>query len=232
MLLELNNVSKKYKSNFALKEVTFGLEQGKVLGLLGPNGSGKTTMMKLIQGYLKPNKGTIKIDGKKPSAKTKAMVSYLPDTFFIPDYFTIDEAMETYEDFFKDFNREKAIDLLYFMNLKPEMKVSTLSKGMTEKLHLALILSRDAKLYILDEPISGVDLVTRDKILGAIVNNISEGSSMIISTHLVDEIEGVIDEVAFINEGQIILSGEADALREQKGKQIADIYRDLFKEEA
>lgn len=228
MLVEMNNVSKKYKSKLALRNIDFSLEEGRVVGLLGPNGSGKTTMIKLLEGFLKPSQGEIKIAGEPVGKKTKAMVSYLPDSYFIPDDYKVSEALDLFEDFFADFNRAKAKELLSFMKLEEDMKVGTMSKGMKEKLHLTLILSRDAKLYIIDEPISGVDLVTRDQILEAILSNIDEDKSMIITTHLVSDMERIFDDVAFLSDGELILYGNAEDLRMKKNMQITDIYREIF----
>ncbi len=228
MLVEMNNVSKKYKSKLALRNIDFSLEEGRVVGLLGPNGSGKTTMIKLLEGFLKPSQGEIKIAGEPVGKKTKAMVSYLPDSYFIPDDYKVSEALDLFEDFFADFNRAKAKELLSFMKLEEDMKVGTMSKGMKEKLHLTLILSRDAKLYIIDEPISGVDLVTRDQILEAILSNIDEDKSMIITTHLVSDMERIFDDVAFLSDGELILYENAEDLRMKKNMQITDIYREIF----
>lgn len=228
MLVEMNNVSKKYKSKLALRNINFSLEEGRVVGLLGPNGSGKTTLIKLLEGFLKPSQGEIKIGGQPIGKNTKAMVSYLPDSYFIPDDYKVSEALDLFGDFFADFNRDKAEELLSFMKLEEDMKVGTMSKGMKEKLHLSLILARDAKLYIIDEPISGVDLVTRDQILEAILSNIDEDKSMIITTHLVSDMERIFDDVAFLSDGELILYDNAEDLRMKKNMQITDIYREIF----
>ncbi|MDO4779264.1 MAG: ABC transporter ATP-binding protein [Tissierellia bacterium] len=230
-MLEIKNVSKKYKKKMALDNFSYKLGEGRVLGLLGPNGSGKTTLMKLIQGYLKPTSGEIIFYGSPVDYRSKADISYLPDSPFIPEDYKIEEAIKLYRTFFEDFDDKKAEKLLKFMDLTEDMKVGTLSKGMKEKLHLSLILSRNAKLYIIDEPISGVDLLTRDKIIDAIVENINEKSSMIITTHLVDNLEKIFDEVIFIShKGQILESGDAEELRETYGMQINEIYRKVFGE--
>ena len=228
MLVEMNKVSKKYKSKLALRDVDLTIEAGRVVGLLGHNGSGKTTLIKLLEGFLKPSKGEIRIDGLPVGKKTKALVSYLPDSYFIPDDYKVSEALDLFEEFFQDFNRQKASELLGFMKLEEDMKVGSMSKGMKEKLHLTLILSREAKLYIIDEPISGVDLVTRDQILEAILSNIDEDKSMIITTHLVSDMERIFDDVAFLSDGEIVLYANAEDLRMDKNMQITDIYREIF----
>lgn len=228
-MIEFKNVSKKYKNGtLALKDINLKINQGKVLGILGPNGSGKTTLLKLIQGYLKPTNGEIIIDGMKVGPSTKNFISYLPDTPFIPKDYSIKEAKNLWMTFFEDFNENKFYKLLDFMKLEESMKISDLSKGMNEKLHLSLILARDAKVYVIDEPIAGVDLVAREKILEAIFKNIAEDTTLIITTHLIDELESLLDEIVFISEGEIMLKGNADKLREDYNMQIADIYKDIF----
>lgn len=230
LILEINSLTKKYGVKTAVDNLNLILEKGKIMGLLGPNGSGKTTFIKTIVGLLHQNSGEISIDGKAPGVETKKIVSYLPDRNFLYKWMKIKDAIEVFSDFYKDFNMEKCRNLLKFMNLEESMKVKSLSKGMTEKLILTLVLSRDAQLYVLDEPIAGVDPVAREKILDAILNNFNEGSSMIITTHLVRDIEKLFDEVAFISEGKIIEKGDAEQLRIDRGMSIDEIYRDIFSE--
>lgn len=228
-MIKFENVSKKYKNGtLALDNCSIEFEKGRVIGILGPNGSGKTTFLKLLQGYLKPTVGDIEIDGEKIGPKTKAIISYLPDVSFIPSEYTIKEAKKLWKTFFDDFDEMKFDDLINFMDLKLDMKVQELSKGMSEKFHLALILGRDAEYYIIDEPIAGVDLVSRDKIMDAIFNKIGKDKTLIITTHLVDEMEMLFDEVVFIANGKIVLSGNAEDLREDREKQISDIFREIF----
>ena len=205
-----------------------GIEKGKVVGILGPNGSGKTTLIKILVGILRQTKGEILIDGHKPGVQTKSIVSYLPDRNFLYEWMNIQDAIDMYKDFYADFDEKKCDDLLKFMKLERDMKVNSLSKGMKEKLNLTLVLSRKAKLYILDEPIAGVDPVARDQILDAIINNYEENSSMIITTHLVRDMEKIFDEVSFISDGEIILEGNAEKLREEKSMQIDDLYKEIF----
>lgn len=227
-LLEINGLAKKFDKNFALDDFDLLLEEGKILGLLGPNGSGKTTLLKLIAGLLKPHSGEIYIDGNQPSYLTKAYVSFLPDRDFLIDDIKINQMKDFYIDFFSDFDSSKFDELLSFMNLDNNQRIKTLSKGMKEKLNLSFALSRRARLYLLDEPLGGVDPVTRDKIINAIIKNYMENSSMIISTHLVDYIEPVLDQVVFLRNGKTALSGNAEDLRAEKGKSIDEIYREVY----
>lgn len=230
VILETKGLSKKYFNKRALNNIDLTIEKGKVVGILGPNGSGKTTFIKIATGLLRPSKGEILIDGYKPGVETKAVVSYLPDRNFLYKWMTIEDAINFYNDFYADFDMNKAEELLEFMRLSKELKVDNLSRGMTEKLNLTLVLSRNAKLYILDEPIAGVDPIARDQILDAIISKYNENSSMIITTHLVKDIERVFDEVVFLGEGEIILTGNAEELREEKSKSIDELYKEVFSE--
>lgn len=229
-IVEINNLTKKYVNKTALDNISLNIERGKVVGILGPNGSGKTTLIKILTGLLRQTSGEVLIDGNKVGVKTKSVVSYLPDRNFLYKWMRIEDACHMYKDFYTDFDEAKFNELLTFMNLNRSMKIDSLSKGMHEKLNLALVLSRNAQLYILDEPIAGVDPVARDQILDAIINNYNEDSSMIITTHLVRDMESMFEEVVFLKDGQIILTGNAEALREEKGKQIEEIYKEIFGE--
>ncbi len=227
-VFRVNNLSKTYLTKQALKNVSLSLDSGKILGLLGPNGSGKTTLMKIAAGLLRQSSGDIIIAGNKPGLKTKSVVSYLPDISHLYKWMTIKDAIGFYKDFFPDFNIDKAKDMLGFMKLNEASKVTTLSKGEAEKLNLTLVLSRNAKLYIFDEPLGGIDPVAREKILDAILNNYREDSSMIISTHLVKDVERLFDDVAFISHGEVVLKGNAEELRLERGKSIDELYREVF----
>ncbi|GAA0721342.1 ABC transporter ATP-binding protein [Clostridium malenominatum] len=227
-ILKTDNLGKSYSSKKALNGINIGIPKGKIIGLLGPNGSGKTTFLKIAAGLLKSSEGEIIIDNNKPGVYTKSIVSYLPDKDYLYKWMKIKDAIEFYKDFYEDFQLDKCKELLKFMNLDEDMKVSTLSKGMSEKLYLTLTLSRKAKLYVLDEPLGGVDPTTREKILDAILNNYSEESSMIITTHLVNDIERLFDYVYFISDGSIVLSGDAEELRIKENKSIDEIYRGVF----
>ena len=227
-IIEINNLSKIYSRKKALNNISLNIEEGKVVGILGPNGSGKTTLIKILAGILRQSKGEFTIDGKIPGVDTKSMVSYLPDRPFLYDWMKISDAINMYKDFFKDFDEERSEELLKFMNLEKTMKVKELSKGMQEKLNLTLVLSRRAKVYILDEPIAGVDPVARDQILDAIINNYSKDSSMIITTHLVRDMENLFDDVVYLRDGEIALQGNAEDLRAEKGMTIDSLFKEIF----
>lgn len=227
-MIKFENVSKSYGKTNALKNINTQISGGKVVGILGPNGSGKTTFLKLIQGYLKPSKGKITVFDHEVGSETKARVSYLPDKPFIPSDYKLKEARDLYQKFFDDFDLKKFDDLIKLMKLDVESKISDLSKGMSEKFHLALILSRDADIFVIDEPIAGVDLLARDMIMNAIFSNISEDKLLIITTHLIDEMESLFDEVIFISNGEIILQANAEELRMERSKSIAEIYKDMY----
>lgn len=227
-ILEANNVFKRYHKKNALNGLDITIEKGKIVGLLGPNGSGKTTFLKLITGLLKPTEGTIKVWNTEIGYKTKQLVSYLPDSEFLYPWMKIKDAQKLYTDFYIDFNTEKFHQHIKFMKLDPDSYVKTLSKGMKEKLALALTISREAKLIILDEPLNGVDPVAREEILESIVKGFSFESSMLITSHLVNEVERILDEVYFIKDGRINLSGETEDLRNEKSMMLDEIYREVF----
>lgn len=229
-IVEVKNLTKNYFNKKALNQLDLNIEKGKVVGILGPNGSGKTTLIKILTGLLRESKGEVTIDGNNIGLQTKSIVSYLPDRNFLYNWMTIKDAGDFYSDFYSDFDNKRFEELLEFMKLEKDMKITSLSKGMHEKLNLSLVLSRNAKLYILDEPIAGVDPVARDQILDAILTNYNEDSSMIITTHLVRDMENIFDEVVFLKDGEIILQGNAESLREEKGKQIDDLYKEIFSE--
>ncbi|MBU5484780.1 ABC transporter ATP-binding protein [Clostridium sp. MSJ-11] len=228
-ILRTENLVKTYMGKRALDGISIEIPKGKIVGLLGPNGSGKTTFLKIASGILKPTSGDILIDGHKPDIYTRSIVSYLPDKDYLYKWMKIKDSIEFYKDFYEDFEMEKCKELLRFMNLNEDMKISSLSKGMAEKLYLTLTLSRKAKLYILDEPLGGVDPTTREKILDAIIDNYSEDSSMVVTTHLVRDIERLFDYVYFISDGSIVLSGDAEELRIKESKSIDEMYREVFK---
>lgn len=228
-LLQLQHVSKQYKKQPAIDDITIRFSSGKIIGLLGPNGSGKTTLMKLINGLLHPNSGEIVIDGYRPSKDTKKIISYLPDTSYLRDNIRIEEAITFFDDFYEDFSRQKAKKLLADLQLDPKEYLKNLSKGNKEKVQLILVMSRKAKLYLLDEPIGGVDPSTRETILRTIINNYCEDASVIISTHLISEVEPVLDEVVFLDKGKVILQGSTDDLRAEHGQSIDALFRDTYR---
>lgn len=228
-LLQLHHVTKKYKKHVAIDDITLNLPTGKIIGLLGPNGSGKTTLIKLINGLLQPTTGDIVIDGYRPSVETKKIVSYLPDTSYLRENMKIKDTLTLFEDFYADFSREQAEHLLDDLGLNPNEQLKNLSKGNKEKVQLILVMSRQAKLYILDEPIGGVDPAAREYILRTIINNYREDASVIISTHLIAEIEPILDEIVFLKEGKVILQGNTDDIREEYGKSIDSLFREKYK---
>ena len=199
------------------------------MGLLGPNGSGKTTLIKLAEGLLQPTSGEIFIDGEKPGANSKGKIAYLPDREYLPDYMTVEQLLKFYGDFFKDFDAARAKDMLNSLGIRLDQRMKKLSKGNKEKVQLILTMSRDAQIYILDEPIAGVDPAARDYILKTIISNYNPDSLVIICTHLIADIESVLDEVVFIKNGNIVLHGNADAIREQQGQNIDGLFREVFK---
>lgn len=227
-LIEVKNLNKKYRKTKALNNFSLEVNKGKIIGILGPNGSGKTTLIKILVGLLKKDSGIVLIDGHEPGVYTKSIVSYLPDRNFLNNWMKIEDSMYMYDDFFEDFNKEKFKNLIEFMGLNLEMRIEELSKGMTEKLNLSLVLAREAKVYILDEPIAGVDPVARDQILEAIIENYSKESTMIVTTHLVKDMENMFDEVAFIRNGELVLKGDAEELRMENQMQIDDLYKKIF----
>ena len=230
-ILEIEKLIKRYKNNKnALNNINLKIKKGKIVGLLGPNGCGKTTLIKSIVGLLRPDSGEILIDGHHPGVYTKGIVSYLPDLDYLPRWMKVKDAVEFFGDFYKDFDKDKSIRLLNFMKLEPNQKIRECSKGMNEKLQLALVLSRNAQLYILDEPIAGVDPVSREKILDAIVEFYNEDSGVIITTHLVTDIERIFDDIAFMKDGEIILYEVAEQLRIEHNQSIDELYREMFAE--
>ena len=228
-ILQCRNLSKKYGATEALRGIDLELEAGRIVGLLGPNGSGKTTFIKLANGLLKPSEGEILIDGNSPGKETKAEVAYLPDRDFLPDYMSVSQLIKYYSDFFDDMNMAKAEEMLRSLDLDKDMKLKKMSKGTREKVQLILTMSRDAKVYFLDEPIAGVDPAARDYILRTIITNYNPEALVVISTHLIADVENVLDEVVFIKEGSIVLHKEADAIREEEAKSIDGLFREVFK---
>lgn len=228
IILETNNLKKTYFPKEALKKINITLESGRILGLMGPNGSGKTTFLKIIAGLQKPSSGSFSVTGKPFGYETKKHVSFLPDRNTIFPWMTSLDAINFYTDFFEDFDRAKALDMLDFMKLGNDEKVRAMSKGMLEKLNLVLTFSRKAKLFLLDEPLGGVDPVSRERIVSTIIKTWTEDSAIIISTHLVNDVERLFNDVAFIDRGEVILAGDAEALRLERGKSIQELYLEVF----
>jgi len=228
-LLECKELTKKYGSLKALDNINISIEPGKIIGLLGPNGSGKTTLIKIANGLLKPTSGEIIIDGNKPGVETKKVVSYLPDRITLPEWMCADELCSFYMDFYADFDNERAQRMLSELNIDTKKPIKNLSKGTREKVQLILAMSRKAKLYLLDEPIGGVDPATRDYILKTIVGNYEQDASVIISTHLISDVEKILDDVIFLQNGAITLYSSVDDIRENKGMSVDQLFREVFK---
>ncbi|NFH79715.1 ABC transporter ATP-binding protein [Clostridium botulinum] len=228
-ILECKNLVKNYGGKQALKGIDLTINRGRIVGLLGPNGSGKSTLIKLANSLLTPNSGEILINGNKPGVETKKIVSYLPERTYLNDWMKVSDIINLFKDFYKDFNSDKAYDMLKNLNINPNDKLKTMSKGTKEKVQLILVMSRDAELYFLDEPIAGVDPAARDYILNTIINNYNENATVIISTHLISDIEQVLDDVVFISYGEIYLTKSVDEIREEHGKSVDTLFREVFK---
>lgn len=228
LILETNNLTKNYFGKLALNKVSLQVETGKILGVLGPNGSGKTTLLKIISGLVKPSFGSFTVCGKEYGVETKKLVSFLPDKNTLYTWMKAKDAVKFYDDFFEDFDAKKSFEMLEYLKVDKNKKICELSKGMLEKLNLSLSFSRKSKLFILDEPIGGTDPVAREVIIKTIISTWAEDCSLIITTHLVKDIEAVFSDVVFLRNGEIALQGVADELREKDGKSIYDIYLDVF----
>lgn len=227
--LVCEGLSKTYGNVKALDHVDLHMEEGKIIGLLGPNGSGKTTLIKLASRLLVPTEGKITICGIEPSPETKAMVSYLPDRSFLPDWMNSRDLLDMYEDFFVDFDRARALTMLESLDIDMKMPLRKMSKGTKEKAQLILTMSRHAKVYLLDEPIAGVDPAARDYILRTIISNYDENATVLISTHLIADVENVLDEAIFLKEGKIVLHENVEELKENTGKSVDEYFREVFR---
>lgn len=228
-ILECKNLSKRYGKVAALEDVNLVIEPGRVVGLLGPNGSGKTTLIKLINGLLTPSTGEVLVGGEQPGPYTKALVSYLPDRDYLADWMSVEQQLGFFAEMYADFDRDKAMEMLLRLNIDPKQRFKSLSKGTREKVQLILVMSRKASLYLLDEPIGGVDPATRDYILDTIIRNYNPEAAVIISTHLIADVEPVLDDVIFLQKGRVVLHQAADSLREEKGKSVDQYFREVFK---
>lgn len=228
-LVECKNLCKTFDGKQILENINLTIPRGKIIGLLGKNGTGKTTLIKLLNDLLTPTSGEVLINGKEPGMESKKIISYLPERTYLDKSMKVSQVITFFEEFYDNFNKEKAIKLLKDLNLELNQRISQMSKGMQEKLQLILVMSRDAELYILDEPLGGVDPATRDYILDTILTNFNEGASVIISTHLIADIERILDEVIFIDKGKIYLASPADELRSKENASIDEIFRRCFK---
>ena len=228
-ILKCTGLSKRYGSVQALNRVDLTVERGKIIGILGPNGSGKTTLIKLINGLLTPTEGSILVGGEAPGVETKKIVSYLPDNSFLPSWMTAEQIIELFCDFYEDFRPELAYEMLDRLGVSKTTRLKNLSKGNKEKVCLILVMSRNAQLYVLDEPIAAVDPATRDYVISPIINNYNPEASVLISTHIIADIEPVLDEAIFINRGEIVLHKTVDEIREEKGMSVDALFREVFK---
>ena len=228
-LVECKKLCKSYDEKQVLKDVNLKIPKGKIIGLLGKNGTGKTTLIKLINDLLTPTSGEVLIKGKKPGVESKDIIAFLPERTYLDRDMSVKDAIKYFEEFYTNFDSQKAVKLLKDLDLDINSKISKMSKGMQEKLQLILVMSRNAELYILDEPLGGVDPATRDYILDTILSNFCEGASVIISTHLIADIERILDEVIFIDKGEIVLTSSADELRNKENASIDEIFRRYFK---
>jgi len=228
-LIEIQNLGKSYGKKTALKDVSLNIEGGKIIGLLGPNGSGKTTLIKLIMGLLPEYAGSISILGFPPGDRANAHISFLPDVCHVPTWFTVNKSIDFFRDFYKDFDYARAEEMLDTMKIPRKSKIKTLSRGMQEKVNLSLVMSRRAKLYILDEPIGAVDPASREFIIDTILRHMPEGSSILLSTHIISDIESILDKVIFLKEGTIVISDDAEKIREERGLSLDQLFREVFK---
>ena len=228
-VLECKDLCKNYGHAAALDHVSFAVEPGHIVGLLGPNGSGKTTLIKLANGLLTPSEGEIRICGLVPGKESHACVSYLPERTAIPTWMSVTQLLDFYQDFYADFRRDAAEEMLAHLNIPPKQRIKQMSKGTREKVQLIMVMSRAAKLYLLDEPIGGVDPATRDYILSTIIGNYNPEAAVVISTHLISDVEKVLDDVIFINQGRVMLQSSVDQIREEKGMSVDELFREVFK---
>lgn len=224
-ILECRGLVKFFPNCLALNNVDLTVPKGRIVGLLGPNGSGKSTLIKLANGLLTPTQGTILVDGKEPGIETKKIVSYLPERTYLTEWMTVQDMLDLFNDFYADFNIAKARDMLARLNIQTKARIKTMSKGTKEKVQLILVMSREAQLYLLDEPIGGVDPAARDYILNTIIANYNENATVLISTHLISDVEQILDDVIFINQGSVVLTSSVDDIREKQDKSVDALFR-------
>ena len=228
-IVEIKNLSKNYNKKEVLKNINFNIAEGQIVGLFGPNGSGKTTLIKIMAGLLKEYSGDVKIGGENVGVYTKSIVSYLPEKTYFNKNTTPQDAISIFSDFYTDFNADKAKSMLKELSLSETQRIGTMSKGMQEKLQLIMVMSREARLYLLDEPLGGVDPASRDYILDTIIKNYNEKSSILLSTHLIHDVERIFDKAIFIKDGNIVLNEYVDVIRDEKGTSIDKLFREVYK---
>lgn len=226
-IINVSSLNKAYGKKIVLQDVSFTIEQGSIVGLLGPNGCGKTTLIKILTGLIKDHSGTVRIDNEEPGSYTKSIVAYLPDRSSLPEWMKPMDAINYFADFYEDFDKEKAVKMVQDFDLDPNQKLKSMSKGQQERLNLILIMCRQAKLYILDEPLGGLDPATRGKVLDIILNNYAKNATVLISTHLISDVERIFDRVLMISKGSVIVNSHVDELRE-KGKTVEDVFKEVF----
>ena len=229
LLIQSSHLTKTFGHKAALRDVTCSIGRGRIVGLLGPNGSGKTTLIKLANGLLTPTSGELTVCGLRPGKESHALVSFLPERTAIPTWMSATQLLDFYGDFYQDFRRDAAEEMLQHLNISPRQRIKQMSKGTREKVQLIMVMSRAAKLYLLDEPIGGVDPATRDYILSTIIGNYNPEAAVVISTHLISDVEKVLDEVIFINQGRLVLQSSVDDIREEKGMSVDALFREVFK---
>lgn len=228
-LVTCTGLAKRYGQKEALRGIDLQLAPGRIIGLLGPNGSGKTTLIKLLCGLLQPTAGSITVDNSPVGPHSKAVISYLPDKMYYADWMRVSDLFDLFSDFYADFDRQRAETMCLSLGIAPRDRIKTMSKGTKEKVQLVLVMARRARLYLLDEPIAGVDPAAREFIMNTILTNYDEKASVLISTHLISDVEPVLDEAIFLREGQVVLHDNADALREREGKSLDALFRDVFR---
>lgn len=228
-ILECRQLTKTFPGCIALNSINLSVPKGRIVGLLGPNGSGKSTLIKLANGLLTPNKGEILVNGQNPGIESKKIISYLPERTYLNDWMSVNTMLQFFSDFYENFNKEKAFDMLQRLHINPKDRLKTMSKGTKEKVQLILVMSREAQLYILDEPIGGVDPAARDYILDTIISNYNENATVLLSTHLISDVEKILDDVIFINKGNIMFASTVDEIREKEGKSVDALFREVFK---
>lgn len=228
-MIELKNVSKRYKQTEALKNISLSLKPGQIVGILGPNGSGKTTLIKILNGLLRDYSGEVLIDNQSVGVHSKSLISYLPDQTYLADWMNGEKAIDLFKDMYSDFDETRMRDLMAKLKLDSKQSIKTMSKGMKERFQLALVMSRNAKIYILDEPIGGVDPAARELILNTILDNYASDSLVIISTHIISEIEQIFDTVVFLKEGEVVLCDDVDQIRSSYNKSIDELFKEVFK---
>lgn len=228
-LIEIQDLTKKYGHKPVLDNINITMESGKIIGLLGPNGSGKSTLIKIMAGIINDYDGNVKIDGENPNAYTRSIISYLPEKTYLPSWMKVSDAFDLFSDFYSDFDNQKALNMLTRFNLEPSMKLKNMSKGMQEKVQLILVMSRKAKIYLLDEPLGGLDPASRKAMLDIILNNYNEDAIVLISTHLIYDVEKIFDKVIMIGNNSVIVNEDVDVLREKYNNSILELFEEVFK---